>query len=115
MEKRFVLTLFGALAIAVPLYAQTSGHTFGTGGSSASGGIPSSPGGAVGSTTGGNTGATSGMPDRTPTPGSMSGGLMQGSGANTTSGTGSNATGTMGATGTGRTATDNPAAGGTGR
>ena len=114
MGKRFVLTFFGVLAIAVPLYAQTSGHTFGTG-SSASGGTPSSPGGAAGSTTGGNTGGASGMPDRTPTPGSMSGGLMQGSGVNTNSGTGSNATGTTGATGMGRTGTDNPPAGGTGR
>ena len=45
MGKRFVLTLFGALAMAVPLYAQTSGHSFGTG-SSASGASPpiASPG-----------------------------------------------------------------------
>jgi hypothetical protein len=50
----------------------------------------------TGSTSGGTAGTASGTADRTPTPGSMSGGLMQGSGVNTNSGTGSNATGTTG-------------------
>jgi hypothetical protein len=49
MEKLFVLTFVGARAIAIPLYAQTSCHSFGTSGSVGSGGTPSSPGGAAGS------------------------------------------------------------------
>jgi hypothetical protein len=98
-NKLLVVTFSGALFIAVPLYAQTSGGSgsMGTGhrGDSMDTGAPS----------GGTAGTSSGTADRTPTPGSMSGGLMQGSGVNTNSGTGSNATGTTGATDAGRTGT----------
>jgi hypothetical protein len=101
VKKLFVLTFSAALAIAAPLYAQTSGHTPGTSGSMGAAGPPSSSGGATGASTSGTAGRTSATADRTPTPDSISGGRMQGSGVNASAGAGSNASETMDATGSG--------------
>jgi hypothetical protein len=101
MKKIFIFALSAALLVTGPLYAQTGGTAGSSGSSGSSGSMgtnrPSGSSSEPGSITGGTSGTTSGMPDRTPSPGSMSGSGTSGHGTHggSTGDTGASS-GTMG-------------------